>query len=295
MYYEATRQKDCLLWGSVMLFALIPDLNEVVAGIKDDSFVFFDLVVLAKNFRVSTAKLRKMILAVCIYFCSNFGKSKEPAIVQVLQNPSEGILEQYLRLIQKDTKEIMDALHILDNVLRENSSPDDVLKVLMSNFRYQHQKIFKVCSRLLQQPVLNLEKKTVEYLPSEEFSQTKKRIREDNIELLTAFTLGLINPKYLELFCPGINASYFIDYSSIQTDEDNFLYNLYIKNKVKENLIVLSSIFMKGNQTSLRMKNKYGTIHYNLKSKHFSLLIFPNMLNSPSPFSQLLLDALESK
>lgn len=62
---------------------------------------------------------------------------------------------------------------------------------------------------------------------------------------------------------------------------------------MKENLIILSSIFMSGDQTSLRMKNKYGTIHYNLKSKTIPILIFPNMLHSSLPFPLLLQQALE--
>lgn len=254
-----------------------------------------DFELLAKSFQISATQLRKLIFALCIYFCSNIGKSYEPLLMKVLQNPADNIQEQYLSLIQAEVDEILNTLRVLNSQVTEESTHGEILKAIMSNFKCQHQKIFKVCSRLLQQPVLDMENKKIVYLPSQEFSQIKRRIREDDIELLKAFSLGLINPKYLELFCPGINASYFIDYESIQTDEDNFLYNIYIKNKVKENLIVLSSIFMKGDQTSLRMKNKYGTIHYNLKSKVLPVMIFPSMLNSQEDFSQLLVKALENK
>lgn len=174
-----------------------------------------DLGLLAKSFKVSPQKMRKMIFALCIYFCSNIGHPREVALIRALQTPSENILRFYLDLVQEDMKEILSTMLVLDKIIKENSSPEEILKAIMSSFKCQHQKIFKVCSRLLHQPVFDLEQKSVVYLPCAEFSQIKKRIREDNTELLTAFSLGLINPKYLELFCPGINASYFIDYESI--------------------------------------------------------------------------------
>lgn len=143
--------------------------------------------------------------------------------------------------------------------------------------------------------MLDLDHKSINYVPRENFTQIKKKIWEDNLELLEAFTLGLLDPKYFELFCPGINASYFIDYHSIQTDEDNFLFNIYIKNKVKESLLILSSIFMTSDQTSFRMKSKYGTIHYSLKLKLYPMMVFPSMLTSQLSFSESLLLALQNK
>ncbi len=93
----------------------------------------------------------------------------------------------------------------------------------------------------------------------------------------------------MELFSPKINATYFIDYDLIHTNENNYFYNISIKQKIKQNLFILNQIFQgseKG-QSSFRMKNQFGTIHYNIKVKE-NQISYPNQIGVESFLSKIL-------
>lgn len=81
------------------MFAFIPELKELVVGVKGEAFVMLDLDAFAKSFDVSPARMRKLIFALGIFICSNLGDSKEPSLIKVMQKPSDNVMKQYLYLI----------------------------------------------------------------------------------------------------------------------------------------------------------------------------------------------------
>lgn len=79
---------------------------------------------------------------------------------------------------------------------------------------------------------------------------------------------NLIDINYYELFSSGINSSYFTYFDLLNTEENNFMINNYIKNLQKIILSVICSFLKGASKTmSFRLKNRYGTIHFNIKPK----------------------------
>lgn len=89
----------------------------------------------------------------------------------------------------------------------------------------------------------------------------------------------MIEKNYLELFSEGINSSYFYYFLSLNSDEKNFFINSYVKNKIKENLIILSEVFLEDCKKilSFRLKNEFGTTHLNVKVKKLPILTYDNL------------------
>lgn len=95
------------------------------------------------------------------------------------------------------------------------------------------------------------------------------RIDLKNKGLLKAYSLNLIDENFLQLLSPDINSTYFLDLNLLKTSEENYIHNYYIKGFVKENLILLCHLFIKEDDIpkAYRMRNQFGTFHFNIKSR----------------------------
>ena len=95
-------------------------------------------------------------------------------------------------------------------------------------------------TRLLQSPHFDSTFNKVVLVPDSSLEGVKIKLCVDNKELLRAYSLGLVDEFYLQLFSPEINSTYQLDVSMLEIAEANFLHYHFLKNKIKENLSILN-------------------------------------------------------
>lgn len=110
-------------------------------------------------------------------------------------------------------------------------------------------------------------------------NEGKKRFEGVSKKLLRAYSFGLLDEYYLSLFSPEVNSTYFLEVGVLPTGESNFICNNYAKNNLKENLMILNSLFGQERKTAgaFRLRNQFGTYHFNIRNKSATMYYFASM------------------
>lgn len=205
-------------------------INQIIYDFDENNrkFRFYDLEKLARELNIKVNILRKVILAIIIYFTidPNFGKNSK--YVQTRLNNNNTLMESYKLEVDKRFKKAIFIIDILGAAFKDNEKPVDVVNTIVKILNIDRSQTNSLYNTLLRTPIINSQGQILIY-PQKKALGKYFIIDLMNKDILTYYSLGYIDSELFYLLNNCTNNTLYIKPTRADSLEaDFFILYFYI-------------------------------------------------------------------